>query len=259
MLSYPIKRFIAQFLMPVPLVIELFLLGWFVQRLTRFKRLGMGIKILSGVLFLTAGSGLGGFYLHDLERRCPPFDPGAEQVEGLRGADIVVLASGYAVQSDLPLRYRANASQQLRLLEGIRIAKQIPDSRLLVSVAGEGTDDDKRAFLNAFVRMHDFPTDRLVMFAGAHDTRDEARLSLERARGPTLIVATSASHIPRAVRIFQKQGASPIPAPCDYQTAEQTRIWRWRALPLPSPSGFTITQTSLYEFLGLIYEGGDLL
>jgi hypothetical protein len=65
--------------------------------------------------------------------------------------------------------------------------------------------------------------------------------------------------IPRAVRIFQKQGASPIPAPCDYQTAEQTRIWRWRALPLPSPSGFTITQTALYEFLGLIYEGGDLL
>jgi uncharacterized SAM-binding protein YcdF (DUF218 family) len=63
-----------------------------------------------------------------------------------------------------------------------------------------------------------------------------------------------ASHIPRAIRIFQKQGAAPIPAPCDYLTAEQHRLWLWRSLPLPSPSGFTITQAALYEFLGLIYE-----
>jgi hypothetical protein len=130
-LPFFLKRFISQFMMPVPLVIGLFALGWVLGRFPRFKRTGNTLKVLAGCLFLIFGCGWGTSYLYRHERFFPPFDPSVAQRESLRGVDVVVLGQTFAEESDLPVRYRANASLMLRLLEGVRVAKLIPESRLL--------------------------------------------------------------------------------------------------------------------------------
>jgi len=253
-LPYTLKRFISQFLMPVPVVIELFVLGWMLGRFTRFKRTGYTFQILAGCLFILFGCGWGTSYLYRHERLFAPFDPSVAQIERLRGVDVVVLGQTFAEESDLPVRYRANASMLLRLLEGVRVARLIPESRLLVSMAGAAAEKEKSDFLDEFALTAGIPRQRMVMFTGARDTADEAQLAVARARTNTIVIATSAAHMPRAQQLFKQRGVNPIPAPCDYQMISNQRQLKWTALPLPSGNGFAHAEGAVYEWLGSLYE-----
>ncbi|MEI7900044.1 MAG: ElyC/SanA/YdcF family protein [bacterium] len=254
-IPYTLKRFIAQFLMPVPLVIELFVLGWVLSRFTRFKRTGTVLKVLAVCLFFAFGYGWGGAFLYRIERLYPPFDPTPEQCENLRGCDVVVLGQGMATESDLPVRCRNNATFLQRLLEGVRVSRLIPESRILVSMAGEAPLSDKTQFLNEYADVVGVPRERFIILNGARDTTEEARFAVAASRTNTLIIATSATHIPRAVKIFKKACARPIPASCDYARVAP-RKWEFTlsALPLPSGHGFEDSQRAAHEWLGSVYE-----
>lgn len=251
-MPFALKKFISQFLMPLPLVCECFLLGWALCRFTAYKKTGRVFCLLSFTLFLLFGYGFGRTFLYNLERRHPPFEPTPEQCEVLRGASVVVLGQGMPEKSDLPVRYQNNPVFECRLLEGLRVAKLIPESRLIVSMAGKAPDNVKQSFLDEYMALVNFPTNRVSMFTTARDTSDEAKLAHARIRecandsvtqsGVTnahpaspipefphsstraLLLTTSASHIPRAMKIFQKQGMNPIAVPCDYTDVDR-RAW----------------------------------
>jgi uncharacterized SAM-binding protein YcdF (DUF218 family) len=252
---YVLKRGISQFLMPVPLVIELFALGWALHRFSRFKRTGRACQALAGCLFIAFAMGAGSSYLYRHERQYAPFDANASRAQDLRGADIAVLGQTFAEESDLPLRCRATATMLLRLQEGVRVARLVPESRLLVSVAGPAPEREKTAFLDEYAALSGIERTRFVLLTGALDTAGEARLVREKAGADRpLILATSAAHMPRAMGIFRKAGMAPIPAPCDYQQVSDRRRWRWIALPLPSGDGFRTAEGAIYEWLGTLYE-----
>jgi len=240
--------------MPVPLVFELYMLGWCLCRFTRFKRVGAACKILAGCLFLLFGYGLGSTYIYRHERRFPPFEPDAVQREQMRGAVVAVLGQTFAEKTDLPVRYRANAAMNLRLQEGIRVSKLLPESQVLVSMSRQAKDADKNAFLDEAAALYAIGRDRLIMFTGAFDTADEARLIRERVGSKTLVLVTSAAHMPRAMVIFRKFGMTPLPAPCDYQMMNEHREWEWPKFPLPSGGGFECAEHAAYEWMGSLYE-----
>lgn len=271
MLPYTLKKFIAQFLMPMPLVCELFFIGWMMQHLTRFKKTGIALKMVAGCLFLLFGYGFGRSFLYQLERQHPPFDLTVEQCEHLNGASVVVLGQGMENGSDLPLRYQNNAVFDRRLFEGVRVAKRIPESRLIVSLAGDADDDVKQKFLDGYMEQIVFPTNRVTLIMTARDTADEAVLakqvivrqgsnevahvSDDVAARPRCVIATSASHIPRAMKIFKKHGLAPIAAPCDYTDVAPIHFrFTYYTLPFPSGEGFEIVQNAAHEWMGGIYE-----
>jgi uncharacterized SAM-binding protein YcdF (DUF218 family) len=325
-MPFALKKFISQFLMPMPLVCECFLLGWILTRFTKYKKTGKCFSFLALFLFLLFGYGFGRTYLYNLERRYPPFDPTPEQCEALRGAPVVVLGQGMPVKSDLPLRYQNNPVFERRLFEGVRVAKLIPESRLIISMAGEASNSVKQAFLDGYMLQVNFPTNRVFMFTTARDTTEEAKLANARIRecanarmrecanyGGTqsgitntqpaatssgftnsstralpaeapipafahsstrallstppipaftnsriraLILTTSASHLPRAMKIFQKQGLNPIAAPCDYTDSKQPKLkWdSWCQWPLPNGKNIDHSERALYEWLGNLFE-----
>jgi uncharacterized SAM-binding protein YcdF (DUF218 family) len=275
--------------MPLPLVCECFLLGWVLYRFTAHKKTGRVFCLLSFILFLLFGYGFGRTFLYNLERRYPPFEPTPEQCEVLRGASVVVLGQGMPEKSDLPVRYQNNPVFECRLLEGLRVAKLIPESRLIVSMAGEAPDNVKQSFLDEYMALVNFPTNRVSMFTTARDTSEEAKLAKSCVIGtfnktnengsilgyisptnalinyhtnelnntlPRIVLATSASHIPRAMKIFQKQGMNPIAAPCDYTDVDRPRLkfkneYQW---PLPKGENIEHSERALYEWLGNLYE-----
>jgi len=258
-----LKKFISWFLLPMPLILEFFIMGWVLHRYSRFKKMGTALKIFSLLLFLSFGYGIGDGYLYNLERRYPPFERTPEECEQLRGGVVVVLGQGLPVGSDLPVRYRENHVFTLRLLEGVRVAKCIPDSHLIVSMAGNATESEKRVFLDDFANLFAFPTNRVSMVTTARDTREEVALayavisnqvSASGQAWPAIVVATSASHIPRSLLIFQKAGLNPIAAPCGYQIRKKEgwldrsrlRILNWERL--------LNIQSTLHEGFGLVYE-----
>jgi uncharacterized SAM-binding protein YcdF (DUF218 family) len=254
-LPYTLKRFIAQFLMPVPLVIEVFVLGWVLGRFTRFKRTGTVCKVLAGCLFLAFSYGLGSSYIWRIERQYPPFDPTPVQCEQLRGSEVLVLGQGMVAESDLPLRYRVNATFYQRLLEGVRISRLIPESRIIVSMPGDASSLDKAQFVEDYAQTVGVPRSRFEIIGGARDTSEEVRMALNIARTNTLIVATSATHIPRALELVRSLSGHPIAAPCDYtrQSATSSEI-NLSNLPLPSSHGFELSKRAAHEWMGSMYE-----
>lgn len=254
-LPFTLKRFIAQFLMPLPFVVEVFILGWLLVRYTRFKRTGKGCKVLAGCLFLAFSYGFGNSYLFRIERQYPPFDPTPAQCEQLRGCDVLVLGQGMVAESDLPLRYRVNATFYQRLLEGVRISRLIPESRIIVSMAGDASAKDKAQFVADYAQTVGVPRSRFEIIGGARDTSEEVRMALNIARTNTLIVATSATHIPRALALVRSLSAHPIAAPCDYTRQSATSSeFTLSNLPLPSSHGFELSKRAAHEWMGSIYE-----
>jgi len=74
-----------------------------------------------------------------------------------------------------------------------------------------------------------------------------------------IMLVTSAAHMPRSVRLFEKQGLEVIPAPTDYAVVQDTwdRLWepsiRVQLLNLlPDAANLSGTTTALKEYLGII-------
>jgi uncharacterized SAM-binding protein YcdF (DUF218 family) len=70
-----------------------------------------------------------------------------------------------------------------------------------------------------------------------------------------LILATSASHIPRAMKIFQKAGMEPIAAPCDYtDVGKPANAWKtWYLPPMPEGQNIKNSERACYEWLGNLF------
>lgn len=279
---FVVKKFISQFLMPIPLVAVIFLTGWLCVRFSRFRRIGKALIGSAIGLFLLFGYGIGTErYLYRLERSYPSVELNAAGVEQLRGGAIVVLGQGMAKESDLAFRYQTGPSFQMRLQEGVRLYRKIPEAQMFISLAGETDIKNKERFLDEYAREHSLKRERMHLIAAARDTSDEARIAIDLAKTNRFVVVTSASHLLRASKIFSKEltrrkvpnivvpggvlmktdnerpsDAVLIPAPCDYLVASKPVIPKFRlwALPLPSVDGFSITQHALYEWLGNLYE-----
>jgi len=278
--TFFVKKFISQFLMPIPLIMLLYLGGWLLFRFTAYKKMGRVLIASAAICFVLFGYGAGAErYLYRLERMYVPVELNAEGVGKYLGAAIVVLGQGLPEHSDLPLRFQTSSSFQMRLQEGARLNKMIPQSQLVVSLAGEVDVAIKQQYLDCYAKDHGLARDRMHLISEARDTSEEARLALDCVKTNNLFLVTSASHLPRAVKIFTQEinrrkmpmklagtkGCERdcgngekrllVPVPCDYTSVATNQysfhIWD---LPLPSINGFSTAQHAWYEWLGNMYE-----
>lgn len=86
---------------------------------------------------------------------------------------------------------------------------------------------------------------------GSVDTADNARMSAQ-LLGPnikTITLVTSADHMPRAQRSFEKQGFTVIAAPTDYTNREPLSLTQF----LPRASALQTSSTALREGLGQLW------
>ena len=74
----------------------------------------------------------------------------------------------------------------------------------------------------------------------------------------TILLVTSASHMPRSLAVFRKtySGIRVIPAPTDFTVTDDGdshSIWQQLKGIFPSPGGFISISKSLHEYIGMIY------
>jgi uncharacterized SAM-binding protein YcdF (DUF218 family) len=89
----------------------------------------------------------------------------------------------------------------------------------------------------------------LVMLQWPLDTAAEARAVASLLHGAPFVLVTSAFHMPRAVRLMQRAGQHPIPAPTGQRVGASPgmSLHRW----LPTSAGMRDTEIALHEYLGL--------
>jgi hypothetical protein len=136
------KKLVAPFLMPVPFSLALVLLGLLLLWFTRRQRAGKWLATLGALLLLLLGYGfVSNRLLASLERQYAPVTDVAAAAGRVRW--VVVLGGGSSADEGLPAALRLSEASLARLVEGVRLQRQLPESRLLVSggaVFGSGAD-----------------------------------------------------------------------------------------------------------------------
>lgn len=82
-------------------------------------------------------------------------------------------------------------------------------------------------------------------------TEDEARLLKPLLGREKFILVTSASHMPRAMALFKKQGMNPLPAPAGH-LVKGTEASDWR-FNFPGSRDLYKAEGAFYEYLGLAW------
>ncbi|CAN0554223.1 unnamed protein product [Ectocarpus sp. 12 AP-2014] len=215
---YPVlKTLIAQLFMPLPITIMLIVIGLISYRFGRHK-FGGGV-VLSGVIFLLLMS-----WGPVAERLLAPFEhrysavvdwPRNEAID-----TVVVLGGGWSPGLDVTLTGQLGESSVARLMEGIRLWNQQPESILIVTGASRhGVDMPvAQGYARAAITLG-VPPRQLQVISTPTDTAEEAQAVRETlGEGARVLLVTSASHMPRAMRYFEQAGLAPHAAPTHYLT-----------------------------------------
>jgi uncharacterized SAM-binding protein YcdF (DUF218 family) len=244
-----IKTAIGILVMPLPLALLLLVLAGLVVLVGR-RRLGAFIAASAVLLvFLASWAPVADALLGPLERHHAP----VIDLAALAGVSaVVVLGGGWEPDAPWPATQRLNDSSAQRLQEGLRLLQGLPDARLIVS--GGSRSADRRPVAQGYALAAQelgVPAERIVVLDTPLDTAQEAYAVRELLEtGERFVLVTSASHMARAVRHFQRAGLDPIPAPTWFKTGWESKdmLAYW----VPNAEQLRKTERAVYEHLGLL-------
>ncbi len=170
----------------------------------------------------------------------------------LRSPHILILGAGSSTDPKLPPNNQLSTTTLSRLSEGIRLYRQHPKARLI----GSGNAKEKRTpqakiVMNTAVAMGVSPSDTLQNTT-PFNTESEALAYFNRfGNQSTVILVTSALHMPRALFWFKANGINAISAPTDHcvKIDPEDSPYNWK----PSTRKIEITAALLHEWAGMIY------
>jgi uncharacterized SAM-binding protein YcdF (DUF218 family) len=244
------KKLIAPFLMPVPFCLALVLLGLALLWFTRRQKAGKYLTTLGAVVLLLLGYGaVSGRLLATLERQHLPVTDVSASAGRVRW--VVVLGGGSSADDGLPAVMRLSEGSLARLIEGIRLQRQLPGSRLLLSGGSVfGSDADAETMRALSVELGVDPS-VLELDSVSPDTETQAEIIHTRLGTEEFYLVTSASHMPRALALFRKAGTNPIPAPTHFLTQKDRGFAPSNFFP--NAGSLRRAEAAAYEYLGLAW------
>lgn len=171
---------------------------------------------------------------------------------------ILVLGAGYGHEEGLPPNDRLNPGALVRLAEGIRLYRQLPGSKLIVSGNSMSNRITQAEVLAQAAKVLGIPDSVILMQPEPAITLEEAQTYKKKfaSSGHPLIVVTAAAHMPRAMLLFQAQGLNPIPA----ATAHLFKIDpNYKSKLRFSMGSLKMAETAFTEFAGIAYTKWFLL
>jgi uncharacterized SAM-binding protein YcdF (DUF218 family) len=242
MMMFILKKLVSRFFFPLSLVIELLLLGIFLKK-RRTEVILAGVAIL----YLFSFSPFGYFILRPLESQYVPISLSNLNKEVQW---IVVLGGGSREDKALPPEERLSDASLRRLLEGVRLSRLLPQSRLVLSGGNYQGISPDALIMQQVALDQGVARNRIIVETASLDTTDQANLLQDRLGQASFYLVTSASHMPRAIRMFIRSGTQPIAAPTDFRA-----VWAPFQVTDFFPQAGTLanTERAFYEYLGLFW------
>jgi len=252
-----LKKLVSRLLFPVPLSLELALVGLILLWFTRRQKAGKILVTLAVALWLALSMGtVSGPLIAQLERHYPPLDLDALPVPAEEIAYVVAFADCKQAVDGCAPSAQVGLIDQVRMLEAIRIYRQLPQSKLILS-GGLQCDPSAPAEALTTYRLAvslGVPPKDILLEQRSLDTDDQVRYLSEMVGQAPFVLVTSAVHMPRAVAMFRKAGLRPIPAPAEYNSdicgvPEPFRPWSL----YPNAVDLLKAERAIYEYLGLLW------
>ncbi len=241
---FMLKKFLGGLLMPMPMI--LLLLIWALLFLLRRKTRWLGVlfvAVATALLFVASYPPLSSKVTGPLEQQYASY-----QQANIQADYVAVLGSGQTSTDDLPITSELFPAAIVRLAEGIRIYRLNPGSKLIFTGYKGREPKSFAEQIKELALALGVPEEDILAFTGPKDTAEEAQLIAAQFSGAKLVLVTSASHMPRAMTLFQQVGLQPVPAPTEHLTKPVRSKWLF-----PSADTLTKTQRWLHEQLGLLW------
>ena len=243
-------------LKPLSLILLMLLVGLLLAGLAwgrpQQRRIGLSlIGLATLALALIAWWPISARLIESLEQQYPAMT--AEALPNNVSA-IIVLGGGGSEDSTIPLTSQLGQSSLQRLAEGVRLWRLRPEARLVTS--GSSASGRAQALIAAdLAAALGVPPESIEPMPEPRNTLEEAASFAElqtllALQGPVLLVS-SASHLPRAVKIFEQAGVAVIPAPTGHRA-----IARDLNRPgdfAPSAESLRTTEAAWHEYLGRLW------
>jgi uncharacterized SAM-binding protein YcdF (DUF218 family) len=255
-IMFVMKKIVSQFFYPLGLCLVILILGLFCLWATRRQRLGKMLATLGTVLLLLFSSSLisSGLLVPLEQRYSALLHPeaiswGPESSTSPKW--IVVLGAGHVSDPRLPANSQISTTALVRLVEGVRLHKAVPGSKLLVSGGAVFDPVPEAEVMARIAELLGVKPQDIRLESDARDTAEEAAIIATMIGKEKFILVTSAAHMPRSMALFRKRGLEPIPAPVDFQAPIPPSSGPNRFFPGVGSLGRT--QTAMHEYLGLAW------
>lgn len=243
------KKIVAPLFFPLSLCLEILLVGIFLLWFTRRQKAGKIIVSIGVVLLIALSYGTASeMLLRPLENKYPPLTD-ISAISDIKW--VVVLSGGHSPDPNLPVTGQLSDASLVRLAEGIRIHRELPQSKLILSGGAVfSTITEAKVMADVAIALG-VDAKKLVLESEAKDTKDQARLIQNIVGENRFILVTSASHMPRSMALFQKKGMRPMPAPIGHRIIEKQKLTP--AMFFPSAARIGKMERAFYEYLGLAW------
>jgi uncharacterized SAM-binding protein YcdF (DUF218 family) len=173
------------------------------------------------------------------------------------GCRNIVVLGGLSSQHEGSGRVRFSQSSD-RLMQALLLSKQNPFEHLIISGGNASILFDRRpegAYLKETLTTLGWPENQVLVDSLSRNTFENAlntrQLFVERGFPLEIALVTSAWHMPRARRCFEKQGFKVLPVEADYMRPmgrlSPAEIW------IPSADTLSSWNGLFKEWIGLVY------
>ena len=216
---FELKKIVSAFLMPLPAMLIIGVIGLLLLWFTRRKGLAsVFISFAFLGIFLVSFQPVATSLLRPLEKAYPPYVPSGRAVEY-----VMVLGSGHVIDSAMPMTSQLSRTSLMRLNEGIRIHRLFPGSKLILSGYGGGSATSQARMMAKVALALGVNKNDILLLETAKDTWEEAFQAKSVVGDSKLVLVTSASHMARAMMEFQDVGLHPTAAPTNFLASNKIK------------------------------------
>lgn len=223
-------------------------IAWYFE----YRKLKKGLLYILIVLFLIVSTPLiPVIIINSLEDRYEPL-----AVEGLQDREavyhIIVLGGGHGFDERLPANSLLSHNALGRLVEGMRLHRRLPNSKLVLSGSTSTPGKTTQAeMLQQTASMLGVEKNSILTQKEPVNTWQEAEIYAKHY-GNTypVILVTSATHMSRAMMSFKKFGVDPIPSPTNYRLLGS---WKRKWLGMPSKSNIEHFHVGISSYAAMFY------
>ncbi|MEN4052936.1 MULTISPECIES: ElyC/SanA/YdcF family protein [Sulfurimonas] len=241
-IGFLLKKFISFFIEPVGLILTLLVLGiyyFYAKNENRAEKFFLSSLFL---LFLFSYPPFANYLVSGLENQYSKYDY-KQEVKFIH-----VLGNGHDTDEAQPLSSQLTDASIKRVVEGIVIHNKMPNSKIIFT-GFEGKTDISQALMNAkMAEALDISGEDMLINPLPKDTKEEALFTKTVVGSEPFVLVTSASHMPRAMMLFESLGMHPIAAPTSFYRSEFRGYLR-----VPSANALYISTIALHEYIGILW------
>lgn len=206
----------------------------------------------SNALFLAAGFTLyllslppvSNLLMAPLENRFPPLSGVSAEPRYL-----AVLGSSYAPRGEVPVTAALDPDGLARITEGVRLLRRWPATQLIVSGGPAGPRAPARGYERFALEMG-VEAARIHVLDSPANTAAESVEIADRVQSDSLVLVTSAFHMPRAMGEMRRRGLQPLAGPTAFQV-DRSRPYGIRSL-VPTANALRRSEFATREYLALL-------